>query len=646
MSVAPMVRSMRTNADASIYLGMGERKPKTSEWQWRVRLARVRSWLIRNRIWLGVLTPLCAVLVAALGLVPSFVAVSKKSDAAPAQSVQVNHATNPVIVGPNAQIRELRVGDSEVVEAHLVELKAAGQGNSHKLDEILRRVSMEKGVPLEPLRVVLRRLGEYGVPEGEVPRVLEEKAAELLELRAQLKRLALPEVEGVRKEALKRLDVGDLTGARELLQQSRLRLREQRQDHSKREASLLEDEARIDRIELRYLAASQKYAECAELVTFDQVLRARCLAEQAMALFHQGVELGDNDALEEALGVYRVLLRERPRSEVPLEWATFQSHRGDVLRVLGERESGTARLKQAVQVYQAALQERRRERVPLDWAQTQSDLGFAFWRLGERQGDTEGLEKAVQAYQAALQERERSRVPLDWAETKHRLGKALWRLGERESGTGRLEQAVLAHQAALREWTRDRVPLDWARIQNDLGNALLALGERESGTERLLQATQAYQAALLERTRGRVPLDWAMTQNNLGVALLLLGARESGTGRLERAVQTFRASLQEWTRERVPFEWARVQNNLGLALQAIGHRSNDAASLEHAVRAYQAALQEWTRERAPLEWAKAQDNLAQALQMLGEHESGTARLEQAVRAHQAALQEWTRLPFR
>jgi hypothetical protein len=70
--------------------------------------------------------------------------------------------------------------------------------------------------------------------------------------------------------------------------------------------------------------------------------------------------------------------------------------------VLGERESGTARLEAAVAAYRAALQERTRERVPLAWAMTQNNLGNALARLGERESSTARLEQAVAAWEAYL----------------------------------------------------------------------------------------------------------------------------------------------------------------------------------------------------------------------------------------------------
>jgi tetratricopeptide (TPR) repeat protein len=140
--------------------------------------------------------------------------------------------------------------------------------------------------------------------------------------------------------------------------------------------------------------------------------------------------------------------------------------------MLGERESGTARLEEAVAAYRLALEEGTRERVPLEWAQTQTNLGNALLMLGERESGTARLEEAVAAYRLALEESTRERVPLGWAQTQRNLGDALSRLGERESGTARLEEAVAAYRLALEEWTRERVPLQWARTQINLAYAL------------------------------------------------------------------------------------------------------------------------------------------------------------------------------
>ena len=76
--------------------------------------------------------------------------------------------------------------------------------------------------------------------------------------------------------------------------------------------------------------------------------------------------------------------------------------RGNALKTLGERESGTKRLEEAVAAYRAALEERTRDRVPLDWARTQMNLGAALAALGERESGTVRLEEAVAAWDRCL----------------------------------------------------------------------------------------------------------------------------------------------------------------------------------------------------------------------------------------------------
>ena len=66
-----------------------------------------------------------------------------------------------------------------------------------------------------------------------------------------------------------------------------------------------------------------------------------------------------------------------PRDRFPLDWAGTQNNLGNALAMLGERESGTARLAEAVAAFRAALEVLTRHRVPLDWAKTQNNLGNA-----------------------------------------------------------------------------------------------------------------------------------------------------------------------------------------------------------------------------------------------------------------------------
>ena len=79
-----------------------------------------------------------------------------------------------------------------------------------------------------------------------------------------------------------------------------------------------------------------------------------------------------------------------------------QNNLGNALRVLGERESGTARLEAAVRAYEEALKEYTREKVPLAWAGTRMNLGTALYVMGERHDDSEKIERAIGIFDAVL----------------------------------------------------------------------------------------------------------------------------------------------------------------------------------------------------------------------------------------------------
>jgi tetratricopeptide (TPR) repeat protein len=209
--------------------------------------------------------------------------------------------------------------------------------------------------------------------------------------------------------------------------------------------------------QLRYLDAAQRFADAAAKVPqgHDDE-RWKYLNAEAAALYRRGYEFGDNAAALAAIERYRHLVELRPRNAFPRDWAITQNNLGNALWVLGERESGTARLEEAVAAFREALQEHTRTRTPIDWAGTQMNLGVALRMLGERESGTARLEEAVAAFREALQEDTRARAPLQWALTQVSLGNALLRLGERESGTARPEEAVAAFREALQEYTRAR----------------------------------------------------------------------------------------------------------------------------------------------------------------------------------------------
>jgi hypothetical protein len=79
-----------------------------------------------------------------------------------------------------------------------------------------------------------------------------------------------------------------------------------------------------------------------------------------------------------------------------------QNNLGSALQILGERESGTARLHEAVSAYGNALTERTRERVPLDWATSFGNQGVTLMLLAQRTQDAAIAERAFRQIEATF----------------------------------------------------------------------------------------------------------------------------------------------------------------------------------------------------------------------------------------------------
>ena len=297
--------------------------------------------------------------------------------------------------------------------------------------------------------------------------------------------------------------------------------------------------------ERKFDQAAQLFGQAAGYVSSDHKKeRGDYLLRQADALYREGDERGDNNALREAIEVFGRALAQYPRAGSARLGEDADQSRPRALERSASGRAGRRGWRRRWRRIARRWRKRRASGFRSTGRRRRTISATRSRRSASGRAGRRGWRRRWRPI-ARRWRKTRERVPLDWATTQNNLGNALSRLGERESGTAQLEEAVAAYRAALEEKTRERVPLDWAATQNNLGNALSTLGERESGTARLEEAVAAYRAALEEWTRERVPLDWAGTQNNLGNALWTLGERESGTARLEEAVAAYRAALEE-----------------------------------------------------------------------------------------------------
>jgi tetratricopeptide (TPR) repeat protein len=95
----------------------------------------------------------------------------------------------------------------------------AQQPLSDQLVKLAAQVAREKGVESAPLRAILKKLGEAGVADEDIPKRLDDKADELIKLREEIAELrrGAPELASFAQTAQALIDKGDLDGSRAVL---------------------------------------------------------------------------------------------------------------------------------------------------------------------------------------------------------------------------------------------------------------------------------------------------------------------------------------------------------------------------------------------------------------------------------------------
>ena len=121
----------------------------------------------------------------------------------------------------------------------VVQHVAAAQ--NERYDRILAEIARNKGVEVEPLRRVLVKLGEKGVPEEDIPNWLDAAADELIKLRAENEQLrhGPPALAAIAEEVQTLIDKGEFDDAGRALVRGREAARGQRIDASRYEAAFL-----------------------------------------------------------------------------------------------------------------------------------------------------------------------------------------------------------------------------------------------------------------------------------------------------------------------------------------------------------------------------------------------------------------------
>jgi tetratricopeptide (TPR) repeat protein len=286
----------------------------------------------------------------------------------------------------------------------------------------------------------------------------------------------------------------------------------------------------LDLVTADYIEAAGHFRAAADLEKTDEAKRRSYTSGAARALFAQGAENHDLEALKQAAALDRQLLLETPRGLQPDDWAALQDDLGNALLRVGAREMNMAQFNDAVAAFESALEVRTRERDAKLWALTRWHLALALFRQGLLQSDCALFDKSIAAYESALAEIKRRDMPVEWGLIQNELGTVHLTCAARGGQGGQdrkhLDEAVTAFRKALEAGNPDNRPLDWGAKQNNLGTALAALSERDMAPDRLDEAISAFKAALIAYQEASAPFYIVGVRRNLARVEAMLENRK------------------------------------------------------------------------------------------------------------------------
>lgn len=375
-------------------------------------------------------------------------------------------------------------------------------------------------------------------------------------------------------------------------------------------------------IQLNYRQAAEHFKAATELVPVnDYQRRHRYLYKYAQALYLQGTERIDNQALLESINVLREIFKNTSRDQLPQQWATTQIDLGIALSEqsirTGGGQDGLDLLDEATNTFRQALEVFTRKKHPVDWALIQMNLGTieSYWGL-QSEGKTakNKFSNAVDFYYKALEVYTREQFPQEWADIHSNLSDVLRNQSNHSHGQAKIDllnKAIDVCRKALQVYSRNEQPTDWARTQANLGNALGDLGMLTDGWKGLSlmdEAVSFYEQALEIYKSDIFPQKWFQTQMNMGATLGDLGNRVSGLqgiNLLDKAITINRTLLKVPTLKQQPLQWASTLKNLGTDLKNKALRTPGQAGIDLLVEAkssYEQALEVFSPEQFPQRW--------------------------------------------
>jgi hypothetical protein len=219
-------------------------------------------------------------------------------------------------------------------------IEAALKGGEEPILDRLEQVSETLGITKSAAKNLLKIVGgDSTIPDDKLAEALTRAGEDYKRLQAQVVALNPdnPTAKALVEQAKPEIDAGHFDRAYERLRQAtqaQIAAAQQAYQLAKNAqaagdtkmlgaASSTAAEGDVALTERRYAEAAELFGEAADYVpTGHASEQGRYLLREAHALYRQGDQRGDNDALSSGIEVYGRALAAYPRSQAPLDWAT------------------------------------------------------------------------------------------------------------------------------------------------------------------------------------------------------------------------------------------------------------------------------------------------------------------------------------
>lgn len=402
------------------------------------------------------------------------------------------------------------------------------------------------------LKLILAR----EIPEGMVPKIIDEAVRRIETMRAQLNAASndLSALRmGLRKQAEAALKIYDLDTAekayREFRDVGRTERDDRRAQDARADAAETGNIAGLHAAQLQYRSAAELFAEAAVVIaSVDVKEHWNFLDSELHMLSRAGKEFGDLSALEAQISKSREMMRTFIRSDDNALILKSELNYGLALLELSEVDGDTKKLGDAISIFEKLRDTEHFETDNYFKAKCVNNLGVALLRLGDIAEPAEDyFNRSVASFELLFSLLDQDDDNPDLASGKGNYGNALFSLairGDKSQTIPRLEKSMAAHLEAFAFRSSAKDSYGCAETHHNMAIVSNAIGLETGNLSYFKAASQMCDQCQIVWTEKYTPMLWGKSMECKALANFHAFQLNARMERCMDAYTAFDASLR------------------------------------------------------------------------------------------------------